>query len=72
MELVPRRTTPESLSFNVRMCARLAAPLAFFYLGWISENGMALFAIDLSMMFRCFFFAVFFTLPLIPLLLYSF
>jgi hypothetical protein len=40
MELVPYRTTPESLSFNVRMIARLAAPLAFFYLGWISENGI--------------------------------
>lgn len=34
------RTTPEALSFNVRMVARLAAPLAFFYLGWISENGI--------------------------------
>lgn len=34
------RTTPESLSFNARMVARLAAPLAFFYLGWISENGL--------------------------------
>lgn len=56
MELVPNRTTPEALSFNVRMIARLAAPLAFFYLGkppysplpaplisttgWISENGL--------------------------------
>lgn len=40
MELVPNRTTPVSLSFNVRMNARLAAPLAFFYLGWISENGI--------------------------------
>eukprot|EP00595_Chromulina_sp_UTEXLB2642_P000739 CAMPEP_0196763202 /NCGR_PEP_ID=MMETSP1095-20130614/3632_1 /TAXON_ID=96789 ORGANISM="Chromulina nebulosa, Strain UTEXLB2642" /NCGR_SAMPLE_ID=MMETSP1095 /ASSEMBLY_ACC=CAM_ASM_000446 /LENGTH=748 /DNA_ID=CAMNT_0042115913 /DNA_START=674 /DNA_END=2920 /DNA_ORIENTATION=+ len=40
MELVEGRTTPESLSFNVRMCARLAAPLAFFYLGWIAENGL--------------------------------
>jgi len=40
MELVPYRTTPESLSFNVRMIARLAAPLAFFFLGWISENGI--------------------------------
>lgn len=39
-ELVPSQTTPEALSFNVRMVARLAAPLAFFYLGWISENGM--------------------------------
>lgn len=28
------------MSFNVRMVARLAAPLAFFYLGWISENGL--------------------------------
>jgi hypothetical protein len=40
MELVPFRTTPESLSFNVRMNARLAAPLAFFYLGWMAENGI--------------------------------
>jgi hypothetical protein len=32
MELVPYKTTPESLSFNVRMIARLSAPLAFFYL----------------------------------------
>ncbi len=40
MELVPFRTTPQSLSFNVRMIARLAAPLAFFYLGWIAENGI--------------------------------
>jgi hypothetical protein len=39
-ELVPGRTTPEALSFNVRMVARLAAPLAFFYLGWIAENGI--------------------------------
>jgi uncharacterized membrane protein YgcG len=39
-ELVPGRTTPEALSFNVRMVARLAAPLAFFYLGWVSENGI--------------------------------
>lgn len=37
-ELVPSRSTPEALSFNVRMIARLAAPLAFFYLGrfWLS------------------------------------
>lgn len=41
MELVPGRTTAASMSFNVRMCARLAAPLAFFYLGWISENGVS-------------------------------
>ncbi len=40
MDLVPGQTTPESLSFNVRMVARLAAPLAFFYLGWLSENGI--------------------------------
>jgi hypothetical protein len=40
MELVPGRTTPEALSFNARMVARLAAPLAFFYLGWIAENGI--------------------------------
>lgn len=40
MDLVPGRTTPESLSFNVRMVARLAAPLVFFYLGWIAENGL--------------------------------
>lgn len=40
MEMVPARTTPVSLSFNVRMNARLAAPLAFFYLGWLSENGI--------------------------------
>eukprot|EP01038_Epipyxis_sp_PR26KG_P013392 gene13392-17956_t len=40
MELVPMRTTPESLSFNVRAIARFAAPLAFFYLGWIAENGI--------------------------------
>jgi hypothetical protein len=40
MDLVPARTTPESLSFNVRMVARLAAPLSFFYLGWIAENGL--------------------------------
>jgi hypothetical protein len=40
MELVPYSTAPIALSFNVRMVARLAAPLAFFYLGWISENGL--------------------------------
>ena len=40
MDLVPGRTTPESLSFNVRMVARLAAPLVFFYLGWLAENGL--------------------------------
>ena len=40
MVLIPRTTTPEALSFNVRMIGRLAAPLAFFYLGWLSENGL--------------------------------
>jgi hypothetical protein len=39
-ELVPFQSTPEAVSFNVRMVARLAPPLAFFYLGWISENGI--------------------------------
>lgn len=38
--LVPGSTTPEALSFNVRMVSRLAAPLAFFYLGWLAENGL--------------------------------
>lgn len=41
MDLVPGKTTPNSLSFNVRMCSKLAAPLVFFYLGWIYENGLA-------------------------------
>ena len=41
MDLVPGRTTPDSLSFNVRMVSKLAAPLVFFYLGWIFENGLA-------------------------------
>lgn len=40
MELVPYSTSPEGLSFNVRMCCRFAAPLAFFYLGWIAESGL--------------------------------
>lgn len=40
MELVPHRSTPKSISFNVRAVARFAAPLAFFYLGWIAENGI--------------------------------
>jgi hypothetical protein len=26
------------MSFNARMVARLSAPLAFFYLGWLHEN----------------------------------
>ena len=38
MEMVPFRTTPESLSFNARLVARFAAPMAFFYLGWIFEK----------------------------------
>ena len=40
MDLIPHCTTPEALSFNARMVARLAAPLVFFYLGWIAENGL--------------------------------
>jgi hypothetical protein len=40
MEMVPYRTTSTSLSFNARMIGRLAPPLAFFYLGWIYENGI--------------------------------
>jgi hypothetical protein len=40
MVLVKGRTTPFCLSFNVRMVLRLAAPLSFFYLGWIAENGI--------------------------------
>ena len=42
MELVEGSTTPESMSFNVRMCMRLTPPLAFFYLGWLQENGIRL------------------------------
>ena len=39
MELVTNQGTwPLSMSFNARMVARLAAPLAFFYLGWVHEN----------------------------------
>ena len=40
MDLVAGETTPLSLSFNARMVARLAAPLVFFYLGWLGENGI--------------------------------
>jgi len=40
MDLSPQQTTPQALSFNVRMVSRLTAPLAFFYLGWIGENGL--------------------------------
>jgi LMBR1-like membrane protein len=36
MHLVPHRTSAVCLSFNARMCARLAAPMAFFYLGEIT------------------------------------
>jgi len=39
MEMQPYRTTSASLSFNARMIARLSPPLAFFYLGWLYENG---------------------------------
>lgn len=39
MELVTNQGTwPLSMSFNARMVARLSAPLAFFYLGWLQEN----------------------------------
>lgn len=40
MELLPGQTTPSSLSVNARVCATLSSPLAFFYLGWIYENGL--------------------------------
>ena len=40
LEMVPYRTTPTSLCFNARMMAQLTPPLAFFYLGWIAENGL--------------------------------
>lgn len=41
MELLPNQhTTANSLSVNSRACVRLATPLAFFYLGWIYENGV--------------------------------
>eukprot|EP00602_Paraphysomonas_sp_CaronLab_P001506 CAMPEP_0185028822 /NCGR_PEP_ID=MMETSP1103-20130426/14844_1 /TAXON_ID=36769 /ORGANISM="Paraphysomonas bandaiensis, Strain Caron Lab Isolate" /LENGTH=700 /DNA_ID=CAMNT_0027563365 /DNA_START=809 /DNA_END=2911 /DNA_ORIENTATION=+ len=40
MELLPgQKTAPNSLSVNARVCAKFAAPLCFFYLGWIFENG---------------------------------
>jgi hypothetical protein len=40
MELLPnQKTTANSLSVNARACAKFAAPLCFFYLGWIFENG---------------------------------
>ena len=41
MELLPaQRTCANSLSVNSRACAKLSAPVAFFYLGWIFENGI--------------------------------
>ena len=41
MELLPaQRTCANSLSVNSRVCAKLSAPVAFFYLGWIFENGI--------------------------------
>ena len=40
LEMVPYRTTATSLCFNARMMAQLTPPLAFFYLGWIAENGL--------------------------------
>lgn len=41
MELLPaQRTSANSLSVNSRACCKLSAPLAFFYLGWIFENGI--------------------------------
>jgi hypothetical protein len=40
MELLPGQTMPTSLSVNARVCATLASPTAFFYLGWIFENGL--------------------------------
>ena len=40
LELIQGETTPYSLSFNARMCARLAPPLVFSYFGLIYENGI--------------------------------
>jgi len=40
MRLQFRRTSAVCLSFSTRMCARLASPLAFFYLGWVAESGL--------------------------------
>ncbi len=41
MELIPGQlTTANSLSVNSRVVAKLTSPLAFFYLGWIFENGL--------------------------------
>ena len=40
MILVFRRSSGYCMSFSSRMCARLAAPVAFFYLGWLAEAGL--------------------------------
>ncbi|GMH84178.1 hypothetical protein TL16_g09840 [Triparma laevis f. inornata] len=40
LELIIGETTPYSLSFNARMCCRLAPPLVFSYFGLIYENGI--------------------------------
>ena len=40
IELIAYETTPYSLSFNARMCARLAPPMVFTYFGLIYENGI--------------------------------
>jgi len=41
MELIGgRETTPKSLSFNARMCCKLAPPIIYSYFGLIYENGV--------------------------------
>ena len=40
MKIMYRRTSGRCMSFSARMCARLAAPLAFFYLSWLAESGL--------------------------------
>jgi hypothetical protein len=41
IELLPyQSTSPLSMSLNCRVCISLAPALAFFYLGWIYENGV--------------------------------
>ncbi len=40
MNLIKGRTTPSSLIFNCKMILKLSAPIAFFYLGWLGENGL--------------------------------
>jgi len=41
MELQPNQQTyPKSLSVSCRACSRLATPVAFYYLGWVFENGV--------------------------------